>query len=281
MRPSISHRASPPAAATPRRARRTSATLPGTARETEYYDAGFDAFWELDFFGGVRRGVEASNAELGAEEAALRDVQVIVTAEVTRTYFELRGQQQQLDVARRNVANQQSTLDLAQVRLDAGSGTEFDTARAQAQLSATLGTIGPLEAAVARSIHRLSVLVGREPGALRAELAPPQNLPPLPGIVPVGDPAGLLRRRPDIRVAERELAGATARIGVAVADLFPRVTFTGSAGYVAGTSGSARRPRHGRLRARARDFLGHLRSGPRAGAHRRRQVAQGRRAAAV
>jgi multidrug efflux system outer membrane protein len=123
------------------------------------------------------------------------------------------------------------------VRLDAGSGTDFDTARAQAQLSATLGTISPLEAAVARSIHRLSVLIGREPGALRAELTPPQALPPLPGIVPVGDPAGLLRRRPDIRVAERELAGATARVGVAVADLFPRVTFTGNAGYVATDSG--------------------------------------------
>ncbi|HEU5137142.1 MAG TPA: efflux transporter outer membrane subunit [Steroidobacteraceae bacterium] len=216
----------------------TAGILPGTARETEFYDAGFDAFWELDFFGGVRRGLEASRADLGAEVAALQDVQVIVTAEVTRTYFELRGQQLQLDVARRNVANQQSTLDLAQVRLDAGSGTEFDTARAQAQLSATRGTIGPLEAAVARSIHRLSVLVGREPGALRAELAPSQNLPPLPGIVAVGDPAGLLRRRPDIRVAERELAGATARIGVAVADLFPRVTFTGSAGYIAGSSGA-------------------------------------------
>jgi multidrug efflux system outer membrane protein len=213
-------------------------TLPGTARATELYDAGFDAFWELDFFGGVRRGLEASRADLGAEEASLQDVQVIVTAEVTRTYFELRGQQQQLDVARRNVANQKSTLDLAQVRLDAGSGTEFDTARAQAQLSSSRGTIHPLEAAVARSIHRLSVLVGREPGALRAELAPPQNLPPLPGIVPVGDPASLLRRRPDIRVAERELAGATARIGVAVADLFPRVTFTGSAGYIASSSGA-------------------------------------------
>jgi len=211
-------------------------TAAGATRETEFYDAGFDAFWELDFFGGVRRGLEASRADLGAEEASLHDVQVIVTAEVTRTYFELRGQQQQLDVARRNVANQQSTLELAQVRLDAGSGTEFDTARAQAQLSTTRGTIAPLEAAVARSIHRLSVLVGREPGALRAELTPPQNLPPLPGIVPVGDPAGLLRRRPDIRVAERELAGATARIGVAVADLFPRVTFTGSAGYLAGSS---------------------------------------------
>jgi outer membrane protein, multidrug efflux system len=212
-------------------------TLPGAPRESELYDAGFDAFWELDFFGGVRRGLEASNAQLGAVEAAERDAQVIVTAEVTRTYFELRGEQQRLDVARRNVGNQKATLDLAQVRLDAGSGTEFDTARAQAQLSATLGTIAPLEAAVARSIHRLSVLVGREPGALCAELAPPQNLPPLPGIVPVGDPAGLLRRRPDIRIAERELAGATARVGVAIADLFPRVTFTGNAGFVATDSG--------------------------------------------
>jgi multidrug efflux system outer membrane protein len=213
------------------------ATLPGISREAEYYDAGFDAFWELDFFGGVRRGIEASDANYGAIEAAQRDVLVTVTAEVTRTYFELRGFQQQLDVARRNVVNQKATLDLAQARLDAGSGTEFDSARAQAQLSGTLGTIGPLEAAVARAIHRLSVLVGREPGALRAQLAPPQDLPPLPGIVPVGDPAGLLRRRPDIRIAERELAGASARVGVAVADLFPRVTFTGNAGYVATSSG--------------------------------------------
>ena len=212
-------------------------TIAGTPRNTELYDAGFDAFWELDVFGRVRRGLEASNAQLDAFEAAERDAQVIVTAEVTRTYFELRGFQQQLDVARRNVVNQQSTLDLATARLEAGRGTEFDTARAQAQLSATLGTISPLEAAVARSIHRLSVLVGREPGALRAELASTRDLPPLPGIVPVGDPAGLLRRRPDIRIAERDLARSTAEIGVAVADLFPRVTFTGNVGYVATSSG--------------------------------------------
>jgi outer membrane protein, multidrug efflux system len=209
---------------------------PGLPRETELYDAGFDAFWELDFFGGVRRGIEAADAQFGVSEAERRDAFVSVTAEVTRTYFELRGLQQQLDVARRNVANQRETRELAQARLDAGSGTEFDTSRAQAQLSATLGGIAPLEAAVARAIHRLSVLVGQEPGALRAELTPSQTLPPLPGIVPVGDPAGLLRRRPDIRVAERELAAATARVGIAVADLFPRVTFTGSAGYVAGSS---------------------------------------------
>ncbi len=214
------------------------ATLPGQPRVTEYYDAGFDAFWELDVFGGVRRGLEASNAQLGSVEAQRRDAYVIVTAEVTRTYFELRGQQTQLDVARRNVVNQQETLDLAKARLEAGSGTEFDTERAQAQLSSTLGTIAPLEAAVARSIHRLSVLTGREPNALTSQLSAPQNLPALPGIVPVGDPAGLLRRRPDIRIAERDLASATARVGVAVADLFPRVTFTGNAGYVAGDSGS-------------------------------------------
>jgi multidrug efflux system outer membrane protein len=209
------------------------AGTPFVARDQQLYDVGFDAIWELDFFGRIRRAVEASDATLSAAEASLRDAQVIVTAEVTRTYFELRGQQQQLDVALRNVANQSETLELTEARLEAGRGTELDTSRAQAQLSGTLATIAPLEAAVARSIHRLGVLTGREPGALRDTLAPSRELPAIPRIAAVGDPSGLLRRRPDIRVAERELAAATARIGVAVADLFPRVSFTGSAGYVA------------------------------------------------
>jgi multidrug efflux system outer membrane protein len=209
--------------------------LPGISRDATFYDAGFDAVWELDFFGRVRRGIEASNAELGAAEAGLHDAQVSVTAEVTRTYFEMRGFQQQLEVANRNVVNQRDTLGLAKVLLDNGRGTEFDTARAQAQLSATLGTIGPLEAAVARSIHRLSVLIGREPGALRAELTPSKDLPPLPQMTAVGNPADMLRRRPDIRVAERELAGATARVGIAIADIFPRVTFVGNLGSVSTT----------------------------------------------
>ena len=206
---------------------------PFVPRDQELYDAGFDAFWELDFFGRIRRGVEASNAELDAAEASLRDAQVIVTAEVTRAYFELRGQQQQLDVARRNVDNQRETLELTSVRLEGGRGTELDTSRAQGQLSGTLASIAPLEAAVAQSIHRLGVLTGRKPGALRENLAPSADLPEIPRIAAVGDPAGLLRRRPDIRVAERELAASTARIGVAVADLFPRVTFTGTVGLVA------------------------------------------------
>lgn len=210
----------------------------GVPRDLELYDAGFDAFWELDFFGRIRRAVEASNAELDAAEASLRDAQVIVTAEVTRTYFDLRGQQQQLDVARRNVENQGETLELTNLRLEAGRGTELDTSRAQAQLSGTLTTIAPLEAAIARSIHRLGVLTGREPGALRDTLAASKDLPVIPRIAAVGDPAGLLRRRPDIRVAERQLAASTARIGVAVADLFPRVSFTGSVGTVADSIGA-------------------------------------------
>jgi multidrug efflux system outer membrane protein len=201
---------------------------------TRFYDAGFDAFWELDLFGRVRRSVEAQSAEVQGAEAGLRDAQVSVTAEVARTYFELRGAQVQLAVARRNVDNQRETLKLAETRLEAGRSTELDTARAGSQLSSTLATIGPLEAQVARAIHRLAVLTGRQPNALDELLVPARELPELPQISAVGDPAGLLRRRPDIRVAERELAASTARIGVAVGDLFPKVTFNGSFTY-AGT----------------------------------------------
>jgi outer membrane protein, multidrug efflux system len=200
---------------------------------TKLYDAGFDAFWELDFFGQIRRNIEARTAEAQSAEASLRDAQVVITAEVARTYFELRGQQSQLDVARRNVENQRATLNLTTARLDAGRGTELDTSRAQAQLSSTLATIGPLEAAVARSIHRLSVLTGREPTALTTPLSSSQALPPLPQVIAVGNPADLLRRRPDIQASERALAADTARIGVAVADLFPHVTFVGGIGYAA------------------------------------------------
>ncbi|HZF16482.1 MAG TPA: efflux transporter outer membrane subunit [Steroidobacteraceae bacterium] len=213
-------------------------TAAAFGREQELYDAGFDASWELDLFGRVRRGIEARHAEVESAEATLRDAQVIVTAEVTRTYFELRGAQSELEVAKRNVVNQQETLKLTSVRLDAGRGTELDTSRAQAQLSTTLASVSPLEAAVSRDIHKLSVLTGREPDALTGELAPTRDLPGLPGVAAVGNPADLLRRRPDIRVAERDLAASNARIGVAIGDYFPKVSFTGSIGYAAGSSGA-------------------------------------------
>ncbi|HEV7135351.1 MAG TPA: efflux transporter outer membrane subunit [Steroidobacteraceae bacterium] len=211
---------------------------------TKLYDAGFDATWELDFFGGVRRGIQARNAELEGEVATLHDAQVSVIAEVARNYFELRGEQTQLAVARGNVKNQQQVLALAQAELQAGSGTDLDVARAQSQLSTTLSTIGPLEAAVSRSIHRLGVLTGRDPDALTGVLSAPHELPPLPQFVPVGTPEELLRRRADIRAAERNVAASTALVGVAVSNLFPKVTFTGSFGYAAaepagfGASGS-------------------------------------------
>jgi multidrug efflux system outer membrane protein len=207
----------------------------GGPRDIEGYDAGFDATWELDFFGRNRRALEAANAQLDAAEAGLRDVQVSLAAELSRSYFELRGNQQRLEVARRNVANQAETLQLTQARLEVGTGTELDTARAAAQLAATRAFIAPLEAAVARAIHRIGVLTGQAPGALRPQLALPGELPEVPEFIPATDPAELLRRRPDIRVSERRLAAATARIGVEVADLFPRITLTGGAGYAAGT----------------------------------------------
>lgn len=211
--------------------------IPGVDRNQDYYDASFDASWELDLFGRVRRGVEARSAEVKSSIAGVENAQVSVTAEVARSYFELRGAQHQLDVARRNTANQQKSLDLVTARLDAGRGTELDTSRAQAQLSTTLSTIPDFEAAVTRSILRLGVLTGNSPEALLPRLSEARPLPELPTTQPIGTPEALLRRRPDIRIAEGDLAAATARIGVAVGDLFPRITLVGSWGFDATNSG--------------------------------------------
>ena len=208
--------------------------LPRHQREIELYDAGFDAAWELDLFGRVRRSIQASTADVAATEAARRDVLVSLIAEVARNYFELRGAQNELVVARGNARNQQDTLEITLAKFRAGRATELDTARAQAQLNSTLATIPPLEAAIQRTIYRLSVLTGQQPTGLNAELAQTAPLPPLPALVNVGSPADLLRRRPDIRSAECTLAAATARIGVATADLFPRVTFNGRLALEAG-----------------------------------------------
>jgi multidrug efflux system outer membrane protein len=207
--------------------------VPRDQRDAELYSGGFDAFWELDLFGRVRRNAQASRADADAAAADLRAMQVSVAAETARTYFELRGQQEQLRVARRNADNQQQTLALTETRLNAGRGTRLDTDRARAQLAFTQSRIPALEAAVAAAAHRLAVLNGREPGALRAELEQATPLPALPATVAVGTPADLLRRRPDVQSAERELAAATARIGVATADLFPRFTLNGTFGTAA------------------------------------------------
>jgi multidrug efflux system outer membrane protein len=206
-------------------------------RDQDYYDGGFDAFWELDFFGRTRRNVEANSALVQAAEAGVYNTQVTITAEVARNYFELRGSQQRLAVAQRNAENQRETLRITTARLDAGRGTQLDTSRAQAQLSNTLSTIPDLEAAVTRSILRLGVLTGHSPEALIPQLSVVKALPTLPTVQNIGTPELLLRRRPDIRVAERQLASATAQIGVAVGDLFPRISFVGHWGFDAVDSG--------------------------------------------
>ncbi len=202
-------------------------------RTSSLYNAGFDATWELDFFGHVRRSIQADTADVAATIAARQDVLVTLISEVARNYFELRGAQNQLAVAHRNAENQRETLDLTVSKLRAGRATELDTARARAQFESTLAFIPPLEAVVKHSIHRLGVLTGQQPTALEAELEPPAPIPALPPLVSIGNPAELLRRRPDIRSAESSLAAATARIGVETSSLFPRVTFNGSIGVEA------------------------------------------------
>lgn len=197
-------------------------------RDLKLYNIGFDAFWEVDLFGRVRRNVEASGDEVDAQQADLRDLGVSLIAEVARNYFELRGLQNQLATAQKNAKNQAQTLEITRVRLANGRGTELDTSRATAQLDSTLAIIPPLDKALHQAMHRLSVLTGQLPGALTDKLSQPASLPKIPKTIHIGKPAELLRRRPDIRVAERALAAATARIGVATADLFPRVTFVGT-----------------------------------------------------
>jgi multidrug efflux system outer membrane protein len=197
-------------------------------RELKLFNTGFDAFWEIDFFGRVRRNVEASSDEVEAQEASLRDLSVSLIAEVARNYFQLRGLQNQLAVAKKNAENQTQTLEITQVRLESGRGTELDTSRAKAQLDSTRAIIPPLQSAIYRAIHRLGVLTGQRPEALIKKLEQPAPMPRIPETIDIGNPADLLRRRQDIRIAERTLAASTARIGVATADLFPRVTFVGT-----------------------------------------------------
>ncbi|MEQ1530630.1 MAG: efflux transporter outer membrane subunit [Methylococcales bacterium] len=204
-------------------------------RELKLFNTGFDASWEVDFFGRVRRNVEASNDEVQAQEASLRDISVSVIAEVARNYFELRGLQGQLAVAKKNAENQSETLDMIRVKVENGRGTELDTSRALAQLETTRAGIPVFESAISRNIHRLGVLTGQLPGALLAKLSQSVAIPKAPDTLQIGSPEQLLRRRADIRVAERSLAAATAGIGIATADLFPRVTFVGSISLEAST----------------------------------------------
>jgi NodT family efflux transporter outer membrane factor (OMF) lipoprotein len=214
------------------------AQTPGLTSQLPAYqlwDVGFDASWEVDIFRRVARNVGAQSALAESSEYGLEDVQVSVTAEVARTYFDLRGAQRLLAVSVRNAANQRQIVKLTEDRLAAGRGTAFDTERAKSVLYLTLATTPGLESQIALDRNRLAVLLGRAPEALPAALLDSGALPRLPDTLNVGSPAQLVRRRPDILRAERQLAAQSLFVGAAQAEYLPRVTFGARAGYV-GTS---------------------------------------------
>jgi NodT family efflux transporter outer membrane factor (OMF) lipoprotein len=206
-------------------------SFPVRLLDTDTYQAGFDATWEIDVFGGKRRALRAATADLQTIEEDQRAVLVSLLAEVARNYVEFRGTQRRLAIARENLAAQQQVLDITQIRSDKGLASELDVAQAKSVLASTRAQVPSLETALKQSSHRLSVLLGEQPGSLEDELAADTPIPAPPPEVPAGLPSDLLRRRPDVRRSERQLAAATARIGVATAELFPKFFLTGSGGY--------------------------------------------------
>ncbi len=224
------------------RQRFASASFPGSVGgggaaafpDQTVWDAGLQLSWELDLFGRIRKSTQGRNALVGAAEEDVRDLQVLLASELAVNYFELRGEQDRLRVARRSAENQQHTLDVTVQRLDAGRGNEFDSERARTQLNSTLAAIPALEAAVSAVEHRIAVLVGHEVAGLGQEGAAGggDDHPALPDSIVVPNPDVAVRRRPDVRSAERQLAAGNAFVGAAKAEYLPRITVGGAAGYV-------------------------------------------------
>jgi len=205
-------------------------TTPGIPLDFNAYNGDFDAAWELDIFGGTRRAIQAASAQIGAAEYGQRDVLISVMAEVARDYISARAYQQRLDIAWQNIRAEQNILGLATNRFATGLGDELDVQQAKALLKNTQAQIPSLQTGFDESVYQLSVLLGQPPGALMNEMSAEKDIPITPPVVPVGLPSDLLQRRPDVQQAERQLAAATAQIGVAKAELFPKFSLTGIAG---------------------------------------------------
>ncbi|ASL46942.1 Toluene efflux pump outer membrane protein TtgI [Burkholderia sp. AD24] len=208
------------------------APLPGSKGSPAYnlYQAGFDASWELDIWGRVRRGVEAASALTDASYEDRNAVLLSARAELARDYIELRDTQALLRIARQNLEIARNTAKLTQVRAHEGVTTDLDVANASAQAASIESLIPTLEARCATTINAIGVLLAEEPGALQSTLGEAHDVPELPGQAPIGFPSELVQRRPDIRKAEAELHAATASIGMAKADFYPRISLNGSAG---------------------------------------------------
>jgi NodT family efflux transporter outer membrane factor (OMF) lipoprotein len=203
--------------------------------DTNIYAIGFDATWEIDLFGAHRRAVEGAAASLEGSRANLRDVFVSLSSEVAQAYIQLRDAQERLRLTKRNVEIERQLLDLMQRRRAAGVASELDIARLANQLDSTQAALQPLESEVTEQMDKLALLIGNVPGSLDQELDAPTAVPLPPTAAPIGDPEGMLRRRPDIAAAERRLAQQTALIGQDIAALFPKLTLLGDLGFTAPT----------------------------------------------
>ncbi len=204
---------------------------------SELYNVGFDASWEIDLFGRRRRAIEQAVAEAEASQAQLADAQVQLAAEVGQVYLNYRGLQARLAIADDNLGKARQSLALVRQRRERGAESDLQVERAATQVQQQEAQRLPLEAQAQEALDQLALMVGREPGALDARLAAPRPLPELPAVVRVDDAAALIRRRPDVRQAERELAASNAQIGQALSGYFPQVTLLGSLGMFATSPG--------------------------------------------
>jgi outer membrane protein, multidrug efflux system len=198
--------------------------------ESDTWQAGFDMNWEIDVFGQNRRQIESANYGYQSAWWDKRDVLISLMSDVAANYIELRAAQRELQIAQDNLHSQEQTLDLTRRKAEGGLVPYLDVAQQEAQVDSTASTIPSFEAQIRLNMHHLGTLLGQFPGSLQAELNPVGPIPVGPSYVPPGVPGDLLRRRPDVRRAERQLAEATANIGVATADLFPKFSITGALG---------------------------------------------------
>jgi multidrug efflux system outer membrane protein len=228
-------------------ATRSRSVIPGNAlnnsdgfivNKSNTFKVGLDASWEMDIFGGTRRNIEAAQADIKAAVYDRRDVLVTLTSEVATNYINLRGYQQQIIIAQDNLKAQKGTADVTRQKFQGGFVSALDVANAEAQVATTLSQIPTLETSARQSIYSIAVLLGQQPESMLEELSLPSSIPVTPPEVPIGLPSEMLRRRPDIRKAEAQIHSATAQIGVAIADLFPKFSLTGNLSVSAANPGS-------------------------------------------
>lgn len=206
--------------------------------DLKLYSAGFDASWEIDVFGGVRRGIEAAHANSEAALWQVRDAQVTLSAEVANDYLNLRATQERIAIVQNELQRQRDTLGIIQARATTGFVTGLDVNQQTAQVEATAAQLPPLQAQARVLAHAIAVLIGEQPEAMSVALESAAASPPMTATLPVGLPSDLLRRRPDVREAERKLAAATAQIGVAVADLYPKFNLLGLVSFAGSSVGN-------------------------------------------